>query len=54
MVLIEVHHLETIKLIGPFLDLLLLSRLDDLYTLSLAVILELPKFILLTIEYMFP
>ena len=30
--LVEIHHLEAIELLGDFLDLLFLARLDDLYT----------------------
>jgi len=34
VVFIEVHHLKSIELVGNFLDLLLLSWLDDLHALG--------------------
>jgi hypothetical protein len=35
MVLVEVHHLKSIELVGDFLNLLLLPRLDDLHALCI-------------------
>jgi len=37
MVLIEVHHLEAVELVGDFLDLLLLTGLDNFHAWSIPI-----------------